>query len=144
MADRIPAHIATHDRRAIEALTQRLLREFGSDVLSVTVFGSKARGDDTPHSDIDVLLVVANENWRVKHQIRTLGARVSLDHDVLFNLYIVEREQWVWMQEINHPLYRRVASEGVELVPATVMNEKWSAWVYSPLSGCPGSQAQWP
>jgi predicted nucleotidyltransferase len=100
------------------------LLEYGSDILSVTLFGSKARGDDTPHSDIDVLIVVADEDWTVKYQIRTLGARVSLDHDVLFNLYVVERERWVWMQEINHPLYRRITNEGVDLVPATVMNEK--------------------
>lgn len=118
MVDRIPTHVATHDRRAIEALIQRLSLEYGSDILSMTLFGSKARGDDTPHSDIDVLVVVANEDWTVKHEIRTLGARVSLDHDVLFNLYVIEQERWEWMQEINHPLYRNIVHTGIDLLPA--------------------------
>ncbi|MCA9927579.1 MAG: nucleotidyltransferase domain-containing protein [Anaerolineales bacterium] len=109
-----------HDQYAIEALVQRLLLEYGSDILTVTLFGSKARGDDTADSDIDVLVVVTDKNGMIKYKIRTLGARVSLDCDVLFNLYVVEQERWLWMGEINHPLYRRIVKDGVDLALAAV------------------------
>ena len=47
---------ALHDdlRRYVAALERR----FGDDLVSVVVFGSRARGDARPESDIDVLLVV--------------------------------------------------------------------------------------
>lgn len=117
MIAQMPSHLTTHDQYAIETLLQRLLLAYGSDILAVTLFGSKARGDDTVDSDIDVLVVVADKNGMIKYKIRTLGARVSLDCDVLFNLYVVEQERWVWMGEINHPLCRRIANEGINLIP---------------------------
>ena len=52
MIAQIPSHIMAHDQYAIEALVQRLLLEYGSDILTVTLFGSKARGDDTADSDL--------------------------------------------------------------------------------------------
>jgi predicted nucleotidyltransferase len=123
MIDRIPAHITTHDWRAIEALLRRLLLAYSDGILTVTLFGSKARGDDASGSDIDVLVVVADEDWTIKHEIRTLGARISLDYDVLFNLYVIEQERWLWMGEINHPLHRRIRNEGVELTPVATAGE---------------------
>lgn len=113
----LPTHITASDQQAIEALVSQLVLLHGSDILSITLFGSKARGEDTPQSDIDVLVVVAKADWVIKHEMRTLGARVSLNQDVLFNLYVVEQERWGWMQAIKHPLYRRVAAEGVDLTP---------------------------
>jgi predicted nucleotidyltransferase len=104
-------------------LQQRLLQEYSDHILTVILFGSKARGDDTSGSDIDVLVVVADEDWTVKYEIRTLGARVSLNYDVLFNLYVIEQERWLWMREINHPLHRRIRNEGVELTPFAVAGE---------------------
>lgn len=120
MVDRIPAHITTQDRRAIGVLVQRLLLEHSNDILYVKLFGSKARGDDKLHSDIDILVVVTDDDWRLKHKLRTLGARVSLNTDVLFNLYVIDQERWTWMGEVDHPLYRQISDEGVDLTMATV------------------------
>jgi hypothetical protein len=65
-------------------------------------------------------VVVTREDWVLKHEIRTLGARFSLDYDVLFNLYIVGQERWGWMQAIKHPLYRQIVAEGIDLTPVNV------------------------
>ena len=46
------SNLTRHDQHAIEALLQRLLQEYGSDILAVMLFGSKARGDDTTDSDL--------------------------------------------------------------------------------------------
>jgi len=41
----------------IDRLLQRLLKEFGENLVSVVLYGSVARGNSQPHSDIDLLLV---------------------------------------------------------------------------------------
>lgn len=120
MIDRIPTHVVPRDQHALKTLIRRVALEYGGVVRSIVLFGSKARGDDTVHSDIDVLIVVGDENWRTRYEIRMLGARISLDHDVLFNLYVIEQERWEWMQAIGHPLYRQIMDEGVDLTPAAV------------------------
>ena len=120
MVGQTPVNMAEKDRQAIEALIRRLLELFVDNFLSIVLFGSKARGDDMPQSDIDMLIIIKEEEWTVKHAIRTLGARISLENDVLFNLYVIEQSKWKWMQEIDHPLYRRIIDEGIDLTPVIV------------------------
>jgi len=46
------------ERAAIELLADRLRKHFGDSLFQVLLFGSKARGDDGPYSDVDVLVVL--------------------------------------------------------------------------------------
>lgn len=117
MKTNYPAHLASHDQQAIEALIERLGTEHGDHILHLTLFGSKARGDDTQESDIDVLVVTTSDAWPLKHRILRLGARLSLEHDVLFNLYVIGHERWAWMHQVRHPLYRNIMANGLDLTP---------------------------
>jgi len=46
------------EREAIELLADGLREHWVPDLFQLFLFGSKARGDDGPHSDIDVLVVL--------------------------------------------------------------------------------------
>ena len=47
------------EKRAIEEFTKRLKTELGSKLLKMRLFGSKARGEFSKDSDIDILLILA-------------------------------------------------------------------------------------
>src|SRR5574337_79587 len=47
-------------RKLAEGYAQGLRRDLGDDVISVVLFGSVARGEATPYSDIDLLVVVSD------------------------------------------------------------------------------------
>jgi len=52
----MPLEIA--EKEAIDLLADGLREHFGPDLFQLFLFGSKARGDDGPHSDVDVLVVL--------------------------------------------------------------------------------------
>ncbi|MBS1249029.1 MAG: hypothetical protein MAG431_00602 [Chloroflexi bacterium] len=108
-------NLSKHDRQAVQALLAALERQVGDQILRVVLFGSKARGDDLPDSDIDVLVLTTDASWSLENRILTLGARCSLEHDVLFNLYVLSEKRWDWMEEIRHPLMRTMTRDGLEL-----------------------------
>lgn len=120
-----------HDREAVETLVQRLWSKPSLQVQRVILFGSKARHDDTSESDIDILVIVADERWPVKDHILTIGSRLSLEHDVLLNLIVVSWARWTWMEQIRHPLCRAIVAEGIdltpEMAPASVIGPSWWA-----------------
>ncbi len=49
------------EKEAIELLADGLREHFGPD-FQLFLFGSKARGDDGPHSDVDVLVVLKDQD----------------------------------------------------------------------------------
>jgi hypothetical protein len=66
------------------ALTRLVARAEGDpDVLAVILFGSRARGDATPQSDVDVCLVLASAHGSREEATRTQLAYLSeFDLDV--------------------------------------------------------------
>jgi predicted nucleotidyltransferase len=47
-------------KTVLEKLVEVAKREFGDDLVSIVLYGSVARGDNRPDSDVDLLLVVRN------------------------------------------------------------------------------------
>jgi len=104
-------------RQALEALGQRLRMHHGNRVQSVVLFGSKARGDAGPDSDIDVLVVLTGDDPHLRSSVRRLAARVSLEYDLLISMFAVGRSHWETLSHYRFPLYQAIQAEGILLTP---------------------------
>lgn len=105
--------LLTHkERQAVEAFVTELYRQYPDRVQDVVLFGSKARGEVHPDSDIDILILVDNDDWRFSHAISRLAARISLNYDVLLGPRVVRQARWR-----RSLLYPTVSSEGIPLTP---------------------------
>jgi uncharacterized protein len=111
----IPKNFTCEDRLALQQLGEQLASELGGNLLDLVLFGSRARGDARSDSDIDVLVLLAQSNWPVEHRVLTIASRLSLEHDVIFNPYVVSQERWEWMQRVQHPLHHSILLEGIPL-----------------------------
>lgn len=111
--------LATNERQALDAFVQRLYIHFGNRVRSVVLFGSKARGDSGPDSDVDVLVRLADDDSALRWEVQRLAARVSLEYDLLLSVRAVGRSQWECMTSYRSPLYLALQSEGISLSPPT-------------------------
>jgi predicted nucleotidyltransferase len=85
--------LAPAEREAIEAAAARLRARF--PVTDVVLYGSKARGDSDPESDIDLLVLTsrpldAEEQQRIWSDLDD----ISLRFDVLLSPLTVEARSW--------------------------------------------------
>ena len=110
--------LTVKEHRALDAYLNRLRERFPGEILQVILFGSKARGDSQPSSDIDVLTVVRQESWPLREEINTLAARVSLEYDVLLGPRVIGRKRWERMERDRFGLYQNIITEGIPLKPA--------------------------
>jgi predicted nucleotidyltransferase len=107
--------LAPQERTAVHNFVQTIQANYPGQINQVVLFGSKARGDDTPESDIDILVVLRDNDWRLCDAIRTLGARVSLEHDVLLSIRAVSPDKWAELARYQFPLYQAIQTEGIVL-----------------------------
>ncbi len=117
MNERSIAHLAARERKAIQVFSHRLHEHFPGEILQIMLFGSKARGDSGPSSDIDILITVSEESWSLRGKISTLAADVSLEYDVLIGPRVVGQERWERMKEHSFGLYKNIVAEGILLAP---------------------------
>ncbi|MCK4473136.1 MAG: nucleotidyltransferase domain-containing protein [Anaerolineae bacterium] len=110
--------LSEQEQCAIEVFLERVRQAHPQRVKQVRLFGSKARGDSHAGSDIDILLIVDEEDWRFRHAISDIAADVSLAHDVLIEPRVIGQARWDEMRRHHFALYENVQAEGVGLVSA--------------------------
>jgi predicted nucleotidyltransferase len=112
--------------RTIEALSAReraALADLQRDVRGAlpgvsmrwTLFGSRARGDAEPDSDMDVLLELDVErlDLSTKRRIRRVAGEVSLQHGLLISFLIVDRAQA--RERGDYAIFANIREEGIPL-----------------------------
>ena len=119
MSESLSPLLSSKELQAVAAFVGQLHQRYPERVLNIVLFGSKARGDSQPWSDIDILIVADSEDWRFQHAISTLAARVSLEYDVVIGPRVIGQARWERMKRHQFSLYRNVISEGIPLVGHT-------------------------
>ncbi|MBS1249038.1 MAG: hypothetical protein MAG431_00611 [Chloroflexi bacterium] len=105
-------------KQAINAFLNKLLAAYKTNIIKVYLFGSQARGEVQKDSDIDILIIAAQSDWRLKHQISHIAADIGLEYDVLIDSHIVQESRWKELDEAGYRFYRNVMDEGVSLIAA--------------------------
>lgn len=95
-------------RREIPKMVRRIVRQFHPD--RVILFGSHARGEAGPDSDVDLLVVMAVEGPKHKKEVQI---RVAL-HDIRVpkDIIVTTPEDFLWRKEVVGTIEYPAAREG--------------------------------
>jgi len=114
---------------AIATYVQQVAAHYGDDVVSITLYGSQARGEAHEESDIDLFVVVRRDTPSLRQALTDLAWRVQFEHDVVISDIIRSVGQLSCMQADRFPYYQSIEREGIllwksqsELMPAFAWN----------------------
>ena len=86
-----------HEREMLEKLMAGIRERFGDLLIEARLFGSKARGDSDPESDIDVWLLLERELTREERD-ELVDLEVDLDLEFGTVTQLIVRPRWLWEQ----------------------------------------------
>jgi len=89
-------------RIALAEFVKRVRQALSDNIVDLRLFGSEARGDATPDSDIDVLLIVQPDTARVPLEDRIID--IAFDVNLECGVYISPRV--VTPAILSHPVWR--------------------------------------
>lgn len=101
------------DRRIAQEFQQRLMAI--APVLDIRVFGSRARGDATDESDLDVFIEVETLTAQLRQRIFELAWEVGFAMDRVISTVVVSREDLQHGAAGANPLIRNIEREGVQI-----------------------------
>lgn len=82
--------------------------------VSVILYGSEAKGEARPDSDIDLLILVDREHITEKERQEMINPLFEIEYEtgILINPVVMLKKQW---GKIVTPFYVNVMKEGIEL-----------------------------
>ncbi len=92
---------------------RRLRNRLGKNLVSVTLFGSRARGDARDGSDFDLIVRVKTRRGDVRDVITDVDVEMMNEFDELFVGMLYDEEEWEFAAKF--PFGWNVVSEGVSL-----------------------------
>lgn len=100
--------------QVLEAVKQRLEALYGERLVEVILFGSVARGEDTPESDVDVLVVLRGpvDRYAESEPLADLMADMMARYGAFVTPVVFSKEAF---RTADWPLLRNVRAEGVSL-----------------------------
>ena len=108
-------NLTDNERAALDEFLARLQETLPDQVQHVILFGSKARGDSTTESDVDLFIVLTSDDWRMRSQVSHLALAPMLEHNTLLSTHTVGYSHYNKIRRIRTTFYRNLEAEGIEL-----------------------------
>lgn len=102
-------------KKALSGYLAILRQKYKREISKVILFGSIARGDSDPESDIDLLVVTANGDQKLKDEISMAGFDVILKTEIILSPLVMDEETYEWHKKYRDPLYNSIQKDGIDL-----------------------------
>jgi predicted nucleotidyltransferase/predicted transcriptional regulator len=103
--------MAEHDRRTARELRQRLVEI--APVRDLVVFGSRARGDAAPDSDLDVFVELEEVTPELRERISEIAWEVGFERDRVITTVVATRDDLEHGAMGASPLVLNIEREGI-------------------------------
>jgi predicted nucleotidyltransferase len=108
--------LAERERQMALAFIHKVQQQFAGQLLRVILFGSRARGEAEPDSDMDLLVVLTDVNPEIRRTIHHLAAEVWLDYGIFLSTLVWSQDHWRNVEKLQTLLYQNICRDGLDLL----------------------------
>ena len=100
--------------RLLNMLTEELQRQLGSDLWLLLLYGSRARGEAQPDSDVDLFVVLRRASEAAHEKVRQVAYNVMWEADFAYviSLYLTDVHHYETLEQRGSSFLRNVQREG--------------------------------
>lgn len=103
------------EKKAVNKVVQHLLRVYPDQLISVILYGSKARGNHSDESDVDLLILVRSRENIDRNKIYDFLLDDDLEYELNLSLNIYGVEEFQRLVKLKAPFAKNVMEDGEPL-----------------------------
>lgn len=108
-------NIPFREKQVIFAFKKTLEKSLGPNLISLRLFGSKARGSYGKDSDIDLLLIIKEKNRQVEKIVYNTVTDLMLESGVYLSVKIFDSKEFQKLNKIPTVFMQKVKQEAVKI-----------------------------
>lgn len=103
------------ERQIIFELKNRLTDDLSKHLKKLVLFGSRARGEETDDSDMDILAIVDEKNLEIEKRLEEIAYQVMWDNDFkpIISLKVLAESHFLNALNKGYSFYRHIDKEGI-------------------------------
>ena len=111
-----PERRTLDDKEMFDDVVKAVLSVMGDDAVRIILYGSVARGDNTPESDVDIAVITEGNYDReeVRHKLFDAVYPLDMKYDTLISVTPIESYHY-FLCKYQIPFYMNIAKEGITL-----------------------------
>ncbi|HIE29184.1 TPA: nucleotidyltransferase domain-containing protein [Candidatus Poribacteria bacterium] len=107
--------LSEKEEQALKKFKLRLKEVLSDNLLEVKLFGSKARGDARKDSDIDVLVTILSDDWRICDVVYGIATDILLETEICVSPKVISQKEYTRLYNNGNPFIENVIREGIVL-----------------------------
>ena len=104
-------------KEILDQFRKKVFSEFSEQIIKIFVYGSCARGEERPDSDLDLLVIVKRKSDSLEEKIKDIAYEIMWEWNFtpLISVEIFEEEYFKRLEKMGSSFYRAIQIEGILL-----------------------------
>ncbi|PIU57880.1 MAG: hypothetical protein COS89_03305 [Deltaproteobacteria bacterium CG07_land_8_20_14_0_80_38_7] len=107
--------LSSQENCALKVFQEMVKKEAQGKLLNLILFGSKARGESTEDSDVDVLVVISMVDEILKTKIWDIAYQIFKDTDIMISPLVLDDGQYQRLDSHERLIVKSIKKEGIPL-----------------------------
>jgi predicted nucleotidyltransferase len=105
--------LTTKENLVLGQFKAAVAQSLGNRLIEMKLFGSKARGDDRPDSDIDALVIVTDDDWHICDTVYDIATDLSLKTDIFISPKVISKGRFEELQKEDTSFLRNISRDAI-------------------------------
>ncbi|MHC4482752.1 MAG: nucleotidyltransferase domain-containing protein [Planctomycetota bacterium] len=107
--------LSAQEKSALQQFKTGLEQALGNRLIELRLFGSKARGDDQPNSDTDVLVIVASDDWHIRDTVYDAATDILLQMDICISPKVISKNRFDQLRKEGTSFIHNVSKDAIRV-----------------------------
>jgi len=107
--------LSAKEKSVLKQFKAGLEQALGGQLIELKLFGSKARGDGRPDSDVDVLVIVATDDWHIRDKVYDVATDMLLQVDVCISPKVISKSRFVQLCKEGTSFIHNVSKDAISI-----------------------------
>ena len=107
--------LSLRENNIIKDFKNKIENKFPDEKIIILVFGSKARGDASKDSDIDIIVVTRSDDKKSAREIRFIGYELEIENNIILSIQVLPEDYINYLRTLKTQFIQNVDRNAIAI-----------------------------